>query len=334
MAPGDGVALSVTVPDFNSYNLGGSSPAISTSSVSTGTGSSYSSYPSSLNFGIYGASPTVTPSSLSNPQFSLSQTRYSWGSSGVASVFTSPAAQAGAGGRPGGSAGIGLFNLPFNIIGKDWWAKQMVKFNHPVSFDFNAKLNMGVDALLSDSGNWIYNPYKSKYYDGFCYPAALFNDKKERQILCKRLGCLEAVAEKGGPLEACEFEYSLDMCMYVESARYKLEGPMTFGKFAKNFFNVMFNNILGVGVTVTYLFVFPGCAHLHYMGGYKADQGPNTSPGAVRNVLCGTIGSLMSLREILAYFNNPFNPIGTDSSGPPNLPATSYDYCKGGSIYQ
>lgn len=222
-------------------------------------------------------------------------------------------------------SGYGVVDSTKNLVlGKNFVTKYGA--GPDFSFDTNVRIGNALDAFLGDSGSWIYNPYKSKHYDGLCYPATLFNDRKEKQILCKRLGCLEQMAEKGGPIGACEFEYDLDNCLYVESARYKLEGSATFGKIIENFFKVMFNNIVGLGTTITYLFVFPGCVHYQTGFGYLQDSGPAQSPKALRSVLCGTIGSLLSLREMIAFAKNPYNPM-SKVKGPPALPANSYDYC-------
>ncbi len=188
-------------------------------------------------------------------------------------------------------------------------------------------MQTALDAFLGEDGNWIFNPYKSKHYDKFCAPAIMFNDKKERQLLCKRLGCLEAMAKVGGPLEACEFDYNLDMCMYVESARYKLEGGASIGRVFDSVKDVFLNNVVGLGVVATYLFVYPGCVHYQTPGGLTLDYG-GTLKGS-RAAACGVIGSVLSLREILAFASNPYNPLSGKKMVPTDLPATSTDFCKG-----
>lgn len=187
---------------------------------------------------------------------------------------------------------------------------------------FTSRVNDAVDAFLGEEGSWIFNPYKSKHYDKFCAPAIMFNDKKERQLLCKRLGCLDAMAKIGGPLEACEFDYNLDMCMYVESARYKIEGKV---KVLDAIGRVLSNNLLGTGLIVAYLYFWPGCAHYHGEGGQINDAVLRVT--GWRSVACGITGSLLSLREILAFAKNKFSL--SSGKAPADLPKTSPDFCSG-----
>lgn len=199
-------------------------------------------------------------------------------------------------------------------------------------FDMNTRLQDALDAFMGDDGSWIYNPYKSKHYDGLCAPATLFNDRKEKQLLCKRLGCIEEMNKIGGPLEACEFEYSLDMCLYVDSARYKLEGAATFPKIIKNFFKPFFTNILGLGTTVAYLFVFPdgtGCVHYQHPMGYMKDVGGDIfGDKSLRSVACGLTGTLLSIRELIAFFKNPYNPLEGSVKIDP-VATSGNDFCVG-----
>ncbi|MBU1199516.1 MAG: hypothetical protein KKF46_06775 [Nanoarchaeota archaeon] len=207
-------------------------------------------------------------------------------------------------------------------------ADKLFKPFSPVSyqmFDTEVRMQNAVDAFLGDDGSWIYNPYKSKHYDGMCAPAIMFNDRKERQLLCKRLGCLEEMAKIGGPLEACEFEYNLDMCVYVESARYKIDGAATFGKVMESVGKVFLSNLLGTGLIIGYLYFWPGCAHYHGEGGQLFDSEVYTT--GWRGTACGTIGALFSLRELISFMKNPYNALKSDV--PVDIPAGSPDFCVG-----
>lgn len=177
--------------------------------------------------------------------------------------------------------------------------------------------NNAVDAFLGDEGTWIYNPYKSKHYDGLCIPAILFNDRKERQLQCKRLGCLEQMVDIGGPIEACEFDYNLDMCMYVESARYKIEGSARLDRVIVSFFRVLFSNIVGL---------IPLSLYIVACNNYA--KKPTTTPLAdILFVTCGLTGTLLSIREVVAVFENVFNAGFTNSLAPVNIPSTGQDFC-------
>ncbi|MBN2458939.1 peptidoglycan-binding protein [Candidatus Woesearchaeota archaeon] len=216
-------------------------------------------------------------------------------------------------------------------------------------FDLNSRLDNAVNAFLGDSGSWVFNPYKSKHYDGLCISATRFNYMKERQILCKRLGCLEKMAETGGPLQACDFEYSLDMCMYVDSARYKLEGNKV--KILESLGRVAVNNIIGFTFMRLYLFgtlnpiqvpginlgldIWPGCVHYQIADpktkeirfSFKMPEIPGNPLNGMESVICGLTGTLFSLREMAAFANNPYSAL--KSQVPTELPATSPDFCSG-----
>jgi hypothetical protein len=198
--------------------------------------------------------------------------------------------------------------------------------NNYNTLDLNVRAANAVDAFLGDEGSWVYNPYKSKHYDSMCAPAIMFNDRKERQLLCKRLGCIEYMAKTGGPLDACEYDYDLGMCLYVDSARYKLEGTDSIGKVFHNFGKQFFNSILGLAPTITYLFIFPGCVVYQTPLGVPMDQVLTTN--GWHGAACGITGSLLSIREIISFINNGFNPFDNDKA-PVDLPTGSTDFCNG-----
>ena len=204
-------------------------------------------------------------------------------------------------------------------------AKALLGGGEPFVQSTDSRVQDAVDAFVGE-GSWIYNPYKSKHYDGLCIPAILFNTKKEKQILCKYLRCVEDAAQNGAPLEACEFEYNLGMCLYVDSAQYKLEGGATFLKVLDNIRRAFFSNLVGLGVTTTYLFVMPGCVHYQQPGGLTLDYG-GTLKGW-RAVACGLTGSLLSMREAAGFIKNKFNP-GYGKGVPTSLPSNTPDFCEG-----
>ena len=196
-------------------------------------------------------------------------------------------------------------------------------------FDLNARLGIAVDGFLGDSGSWVFNPYKSKHYDALCIAATGFNKRKERQLLCKRLVCIEQMQKSGGPIEACEFDYSLGMCMYVDSARYKLEGSAGLGTIFGSIGRTFFSNILGNGAFYAY-WVLCGYTLKKADTLFDASSQICTSPGSFKRVACGITGSLLSLREIVAFAKNPYNPM-TSSTTPldPVKQNGGNDFCNG-----
>jgi hypothetical protein len=191
------------------------------------------------------------------------------------------------------------------------------------------RMTQALDAFVGEEEAWIYNPYKSEHFDQMCFPATIFNSKKERELLCKKLGCINQMARTGGPIEACEYDYNLGHCLYVDSARYKIEGGMTVGGFLKGFFKQLSNNIVGTGTMATYLFVFPNCVRYQLPGwGVTSDLSLISGPGAVRANACGVGGALMSLREFTALANNKFN-VNSNNGAPTSLPADADTFCQG-----
>jgi hypothetical protein len=195
-------------------------------------------------------------------------------------------------------------------------------------FDLNSRLGIAINAFMGDSGSWVFNPYKSKHYDNLCIAATGFNKRKEQQLLCKRLVCIEKMQKSGGPLEACEFDYNLGMCMYVDSARYKIEGsagPLKiFGAIGRTFFS----NILGNSAFYLY---WTTCV----LTLKKTDQlfdpltKSCTSPTGPKRVICGVMGSVISLNEIIKFAEGDYNPTKSTTPLDPVKQAGGQDFCQG-----
>lgn len=219
--------------------------------------------------------------------------------------------------------GNGILSGIFGVVGgaeanQPWSAQEFQ------SFDWDIRINNAIDAFLGSQGTWVYNPFKSKHYDTFCHPAIVFNKRKEMQLLCKRLGCIELMAREGGPIEACEYDYSLGMCIYVDSARYKLHGNWDFLKVFGSLVRSLFNNLLGGGITAAFL---TGCKELAEITG--------NSPLAcnfatIPDGICKVAITFLNIREIISFAQNPYNPITT--SGVPTDPIEQSggpDFCSG-----
>ncbi|MFH0870860.1 MAG: hypothetical protein V1866_07465 [archaeon] len=189
-------------------------------------------------------------------------------------------------------------------------------------------LNKAIQGFMGDEGSWTYNPYKSVHYDDWCPPAIMFNDRKERQLNCKRIGCYESMKEIGGPLEACDFDYSRDMCMYVESARYKISGDKaTFGNVMGSMGKQLMNNIVGIGASIAYAYFPLGCRNYQMPNDWTYDTVP--VPQGFKTVACGLVGSAMAVSEIISFLSNPWNALSGAGTTPVDIPADSVDYCSG-----
>ena len=193
-----------------------------------------------------------------------------------------------------------------------------------------------INDFMHDSGSMIYNPYKSVHYDDWCYPAQIFNAKKERQIKCKELGCIEQMAAVGGPLEACEYEAKLDSCLYLESARYKLEGEKV--NIFKAFWGSVLNNIVSLSAMLVYNV---GCHEYKIPGGEIKIVGGEAkkiplftmfSNPVNKHVVCGVSGALFNVKELISFAANPMNALW-HSNVPTEIPPEGIDFC-GGVSYQ
>ncbi len=69
---------------------------------------------------------------------------------------------------------------------------------------------------------FVVNPYRSTYYDALCYPAQLYNARKEKQLKCLQLRCVREAATTGMPIQHCDERYAAQHCLYVESAQGRL----------------------------------------------------------------------------------------------------------------
>jgi len=184
---------------------------------------------------------------------------------------------------------------------------------------YNALVNiqkdnvMHTNDMLIDSLNghqWIVNPYKSIHYDDTCMPAILYNTQKDRQINCMYLRCLNEQLKTGLPKIVCDGSYKMNKCLYLDSAEYLLHGQQTLGVFMSGLGDAFKNALPGLGIETTYLIA---CKNYYTQG--------NDLVKGWRSVACGLAGSVMSMKEILSTFSNPF------FSSKPALPST--DYCAG-----
>ncbi|MBN2052009.1 hypothetical protein JW756_00725 [Candidatus Woesearchaeota archaeon] len=216
-------------------------------------------------------------------------------------------------------------------------------------------LNQALNGYLDSSGGtWILNPYKSTHYDSLCIPATIYNDNKEKQIICKHITCLETLKQTGGPLEVCDFDYELGMCLYVDSAQYKYD-KSAWTTFFKNIIPAMMNSLAGAVITMLYMYFIPVCnpttadgseelkdanikllgikvgGCIHYQepvikippgGGFLKDI--KFHPNVLCSITCGTLGTLLSFNEIREVIDNKFR---MPNFSPTKLPGT--DYCEG-----
>ena len=103
---------------------------------------------------------------------------------------------------------------------------------------------------------------------------------------------------RGGPIEACEYDYSLGMCLYVDSARYKLQGGASFFKIIDSALRALFSNFLGSVAT----FAFWKLCEKQPSWGLACD------PSKIPKHICTAFIALQSFKEVASFISNPYNP--------------------------
>jgi hypothetical protein len=115
------------------------------------------------------------------------------------------------------------------------------------------KSNLGLEYARRDStmqqhldfSTWVVNPYKSYHYDDLCAPATLYNMKKERELKCLKINCLESVKASGLDSRICDEQYNVRDCLYLESAYGKAnEGKFPWATFAQAAASAIFGNVM------------------------------------------------------------------------------------------
>ena len=169
------------------------------------------------------------------------------------------------------------------------------------------QMNGIVQALPGD--DWIVNPYRSTRYDALCYPAQLYNTRKEKQLKCIELKCIQENAQTGLPITQCEEKYSAQTCLYLESAQARLHGSIG---------DILQRAVAGIALQIITAYGVQTFVH-SVCGDYRPDQvqqwGP-LSKGVVA-VGCGLIGAFTNLQELKSFKDslrsqNPTVPQGQD----------------------
>ncbi|MGV8086449.1 MAG: hypothetical protein ACP5N1_02350 [Candidatus Woesearchaeota archaeon] len=176
-----------------------------------------------------------------------------------------------------------------------------------------------------DREDWIINPYRSKHYDGLCAPATLYNLKKERQVRCMYVSCLQTSQITGLSNVVCKDVYRFNDCLYLTSAQYKLNKNI-WNSIGKGLVNQAISASMGMALHITYNAVCK--KYLNKMGSN------NLVADGWYSVGCGVFGAALKWKEIVALFSSPgevlkdlFN--GNDLKDPSEI----NDYCLGGELY-
>jgi len=166
---------------------------------------------------------------------------------------------------------------------------------------------------------WIVNPYASIHYDDTCNPAIIYNLKKDRQISCMYLNCLDNQVAYGLPKIICDGNYKINKCLYLDSADYVLNGRgSAINAFWRGLTSALKASALGMAIQFTYIAI---CPSDYIEQGYLKDVVLRT--GGWHSAICGIIGSGLAVKEITDFLHNPFSDLRTMD------PAANKDYCSG-----
>jgi hypothetical protein len=193
----------------------------------------------------------------------------------------------------------------------------------PASVDISAQQYIDRNTrFYSDleANDWIVNPYRSVHYDHLCLPAIQYNKQKERQLRCKYLSCLEKL-NNGLPTYVCDQEYGNEMCLYIDSAQWKMDSSVW--PVLKGLLRSALVFVVGTGIELGYSYI---CED--YL---KKSQNPTTLETLENGwyaVGCGTLGATLHYKEITSVFA-PGGITSFFDSNIPDDPATIHDYCVG-----
>ncbi|MFH1641902.1 MAG: hypothetical protein ABIC04_03300 [Nanoarchaeota archaeon] len=172
-----------------------------------------------------------------------------------------------------------------------------------------------------DEGTWIFNPYKSKHYADacFCLPAQVYNLKKERQIRCMQLNCIQNQLLAGMSTNTCNQAYNERYCLYIESAQYLEHGY--FDDFFSKLGDAIWKNLPYLVASFAWISM---CYYesLVTIGEPWCSIGPT---GGTYNVWCGLIGAVVAGLEIKGMLDSEFKTGYEEILGKVDTP----DHCGG-----
>jgi hypothetical protein len=181
-----------------------------------------------------------------------------------------------------------------------------------------------IDAL--NQHKFYVDPYRSIHYDALCIPAYIYNLKKERQIDCMYLRCLQNQENLASPMVRCQGNYKVNKCLYLDSAEYIIGGQKTWDVWIDTLGDSFISAGIGFAIGLGYR---QYCRADYVPGGFLKGMRLGGA-GALKATICGLSGSAFALREIIDAFKNPYSMapkvngkslFGSDDD--------TIDYCKG-----
>lgn len=183
----------------------------------------------------------------------------------------------------------------------------------------------GDRALIGDT--WIVNPYRSTKYDAMCFPAQLYNKRKEKQLKCMQLDCVRDMANAGLPTTTCDEQHATLSCLYLEGAESRRHGNIM-GKFFKQVGRIAMQMAIGYAVQKGFRAM---CGPVYSIFDWAPEDLAATGacslkgePGiiqwsmphcALNSVACGITGSYFQFQELRDFAQNPYSSMNTVPAG-------------------
>ncbi|MGV8171223.1 MAG: hypothetical protein ACP5OA_00845 [Candidatus Woesearchaeota archaeon] len=181
--------------------------------------------------------------------------------------------------------------------------------------EIRAQNEMLINAL--NGHQWRVDPYRSVHFDDLCLPAQLYNFKKDKQISCMYLRCLQDQSSVAVPKAMCDGNYKVNKCLYLDSAEYVLSGGNGWKIFFRSMGDAFENSALGLTISILYK---KACRDDYIIGGFK--NGMNFWTKGLPSALCGAAGVYFASRELIDAYENYF-------AKPPADNDVVTDYCEG-----
>ena len=211
-----------------------------------------------------------------------------------------------------------------NVPGPEDFRQPEVKYKPDNNGWRNAIIETEVPKEIKEA-TWIFDPYKSKpyAYACLCYPAIVYNLKKERQVKCMYRNCIQHELASGITTSACDLAYKERQCLYVDGAQFKIFGN-------KNAIDGLINII-----STKLPFLIGGIAYKAFCGTYSSSGdeeqcaaafGIFISTAGTHPISCGIVGTVQTLLELKGVWDTIYGGFGYT---PQEL---GEDYCISGSF--
>ncbi len=187
----------------------------------------------------------------------------------------------------------------------------VVSSGKAIDFDWNGDFN----TEIFDTDTWLVDPYSSTYYDTLCLPAILYNMKKEKQLKCMKIKCLQGVQNAGINPEFCNEQYKFQDCLYLESAQVKEHGPFSWESFWEGFIVAAFGGLLGTATSYIFQSVCGDYFSLTGCGGFDQGAAGNALEewGSLQDIFCSATYLTFIYSELASILNSGFGADKFDS---------------------